>query len=406
MLTNILKRIWNDRSSNGWLFAELFIVFVILWYVIDFLFATLYVSHEPKGYDTRHVYHVTIGVNPVIRAEYHGKEEWTNTYLQVYRIIKEYPGVESATYYAGTIPYVKGGMFQGYTVDSTHVFAAYIRMVNKDFFDVFKVQMLDANLSEWDIISYPRAAVLSIDLADSLFHGKQKLSSFFKDYYSPEKKYNIGGITPRTKLTEYERYQPFIYVPTEDWMMQYISPSIAVRVKPEMEEGFMDRFMVDMRDKLNIGPFYFSQIQSYDENKEIHDTSINNYIRTSVAVLLFFVFNVFLGIIGTFWFRTRKRRGEIGLRIAVGAAKKSISKELMLESISILIVSVIPAVLLCVNVWAMDLTVNVLMDPSIIRLLIGLTITFILMLIMVIVGVWYPARGAMQVLPADALHEE
>ena len=406
MLTNLLKRIWNDRASNGWLFAELFIVFVILWYVIDFLFATLYCSHEPKGYDTRHVYHVSVGINPTIQNDYMGKEEWTDTYLQVYRLIKEYPGVESACYYAGTIPYEVGGIFQSYSTDSLHTYRAFIRMVNKEFFDVFKVDMLEGSLNDWSIADYPRPAVLSVDLADSLFHGTQKPGASFFDYYAPVKQYKIGAITPRTKKTEYERYEPFIYVPTEDWMLQYISPSIAIRVKPEVEKGFVDCFMLDMRDKLNIGPFFFSQIRSYDEVKEIHDTDINNYIRTSVAVLLFFIFNVFLGIAGTFWFRTRKRKGETGLRIAIGASRKNISGELLLESICILVISVIPGIIICFNICFLDLTVNTLMDSTGLRFLLGLLITFLLMLIMVIIGVWYPAQRAMAVEPAEALHEE
>ena len=30
----LLKQIWNERRSNGWLWSELLIVFVVLWYVV------------------------------------------------------------------------------------------------------------------------------------------------------------------------------------------------------------------------------------------------------------------------------------------------------------------------------------------------------------------------------------
>ena len=30
----LLKQIWNERRSNGWLWAELLIVFVVLWYIV------------------------------------------------------------------------------------------------------------------------------------------------------------------------------------------------------------------------------------------------------------------------------------------------------------------------------------------------------------------------------------
>ena len=36
----LLKQIWNERRSNAWLWLELLIVFVVLWYVIDWMYIT------------------------------------------------------------------------------------------------------------------------------------------------------------------------------------------------------------------------------------------------------------------------------------------------------------------------------------------------------------------------------
>lgn len=404
MLTTLLKQIWTKRKSNGWLFVELFFVFIILWYVFDFLFTVLYTSHEYKGYDTNHVYNVSIQVNPNLREEYPG-EAWTNSYLQIVRQVSEYPGVESACYYGGTIPYEEGTMTQSYTTDSLHTYRANIRMVSKDFFKVFRVELLEGSLENWDILSYPRPAIASRDLADSLFQGKPVVGQFFYDYYVPDKKYTLGGIVPRTKHTEYDRYEPFIYVPTEEWMLTQWSPLLSIRVNEAAEEGFIDRFTADMRN-LAIGPFYFSQVKSYDEAKEIHDTTTNNYIRTALAVVSFFVFNIIISILGTFWFRTRKRRGEIGLRIALGASRATIFKELTAESALILLIATLPALIICFNIWFADVTVNVWMNPTLLRFIIGTGSTFLLMLLMVVAGVWYPANRAAKTEPAEALHEE
>ncbi len=404
MVTSLLKQIWNKRRANGWLWAELFVVFVILWYVIDFLLTAFCASVEPKGYDTHHVYHVSIAVKPTQSGEY-TPEQWSENYLQIFRQVKEYAGVESACYYGGTIPYEDGSMFQGYTVDSIHRYMANIRMVSREFFDVFRVEIQSPVPNNWDIPDYPRPAVISQDLADSLFTGKPQLGQSFFDYYEPEKKYILGGISARTKLTEYDRYEPFIYVPVEDWMLTRWVPMLSVRVRPEADRNFADRFTADMR-KLAIGPFYFSQIRSYDEAKEIFDTQTNNYIRTSLAILSFFVFNIFLSVTGTFWFRTRKRRGEIGLRMSVGASRKQIFSELTGESILILLIAVLPAMLVCFHIWWADVTVNLWMDATWLRLLAGIGCTFGLMLVMVLAGVWYPARRAMKTEPAEALHEE
>ena len=37
MNRNLLKQIWNERRSNAFLWMELFVVFVILWYIVDLL---------------------------------------------------------------------------------------------------------------------------------------------------------------------------------------------------------------------------------------------------------------------------------------------------------------------------------------------------------------------------------
>lgn len=265
--------------------------------------------------------------------------------------------------------------------------------------------MLQGNLDNWDIGTYPCPAIPSEDLADSLFHGRPVIGQPFFDYYGPFRRYTLGGIAPRTKLTEYDRYAPFIYVPAEEWMLTEWAPMLSVRVNEKVEEGFVDRFTTDMRN-LAIGPFYFSQIKAYDEAKKIYDTKTNNYLRTSVALVLFFIFNVILGVLGTFWFRTRKRRGEIGLRLALGASRKDIFKELLIEGLLILIIAIIPALVVCMNIWVVDLTINVWMDPTLLRFLAGIGLTLLLMMLMIVFGVWYPAIQATKVQPAEALHEE
>ena len=45
----LLKQIWNERRSNGWLWAELLIVFVVLWYIVDWRDATARTYYEPLG---------------------------------------------------------------------------------------------------------------------------------------------------------------------------------------------------------------------------------------------------------------------------------------------------------------------------------------------------------------------
>lgn len=42
MNKKLLKQIVNERRSNSWLFIELLLVSIVLWYVVDYMFVTLY----------------------------------------------------------------------------------------------------------------------------------------------------------------------------------------------------------------------------------------------------------------------------------------------------------------------------------------------------------------------------
>ena len=61
----LLKQIWNERRSNGWLWSELLIVFVVLWYVVDWTYVTARTYYEPVGYYR----YVLFGAKPEKRQE-------------------------------------------------------------------------------------------------------------------------------------------------------------------------------------------------------------------------------------------------------------------------------------------------------------------------------------------------
>ena len=56
----LLKQIWNERRSNGWLWSELLIVFVVLWYVVDWTYVTARTYYEPVGFDITDTYYLEL----------------------------------------------------------------------------------------------------------------------------------------------------------------------------------------------------------------------------------------------------------------------------------------------------------------------------------------------------------
>jgi putative ABC transport system permease protein len=411
----ILKQLWNQRRANAWLFMELMIVFVLLWFTLDVAWNYLRAGSYPKGYDTENVFDVRIERNPILEKDPAVRSHSKEYLLEIYRRIGEYPGVESVCYYAGSKPYTDNSMFQGYSVeeDTAKVYAAKIRYISSSYLDVFQVKLLEGSRTGWDEQQHPSAAFITASLSDSLFHGKAPLGARFYDYYarkygSEETTYRLSGILPLTKLDDYARYEDFIYVPLDTHILEYAVPYFAIRVRSDLVSGFPDRFMREMKSRLNMGSFYLSEVHSYDEMKQVYDVEQGTtvYLRLAFSVAVFFVFIVFLGVMGTFWFRTRQRRGEIGLRIAVGSSRFGVMWLLFNEGLILLLLASIPALLIAGNIVYADLTINTLTDFSAGRFLITVLATYLLMLLMLFAGCCYPAYQAMHISPAEALREE
>ena len=48
MIKHILKLIWNQRKSNSWLLGELLLVFVCLWYIVDYFLVVISTPSMPR----------------------------------------------------------------------------------------------------------------------------------------------------------------------------------------------------------------------------------------------------------------------------------------------------------------------------------------------------------------------
>lgn len=46
--------------SNGWVFAELFLVFIVMWFLCDSLGCLKYTFYRPLGYNIDHVYQLSM----------------------------------------------------------------------------------------------------------------------------------------------------------------------------------------------------------------------------------------------------------------------------------------------------------------------------------------------------------
>ncbi|MCD8029962.1 MAG: ABC transporter permease [Bacteroides sp.] len=182
---------------------------------------------------------------------------------------------------------------------------------------------------------------------------------------------------------------------------------LCLRTRSGTAPGFEDRLRQDFESHYRSGNLFIKGIQSMETVRHRFQLDEMNELRNYLWGVGFLLVNIFLGLLGTFWFRTQQRRSELALRMSFGSTRRQIFSYLLKEGLLLLVLATFPAILvdhvLATNEYNSWLNGHYFEAG---RFVITLGITFVLIAITIVAGIWYPARQAMSIQPAEALHEE
>ena len=183
---------------------------------------------------------------------------------------------------------------------------------------------------------------------------------------------------------------------------------VSLRLTPEADTGadFMEKLLDDADRLYTLGNVFLLDVQPFTALQRTMEMDDVNEVRTQLCVIGFLLLNIFLGVIGTFWFRTQHRRSEIALRMAFGSTRRGVFRRLTNEGLLLLTLAALPAALIAFNVGMAELVDVERMPFDAVRFLWAIGMTWVLMALMVVLGIWYPARRAMRIQPAEALYDE
>lgn len=421
MIRHLLQIIWNQRKRNGWIGAELLLVFIVLWFVTDTLFVVGNVFFSPLGMDTDHVYSLNYQVTSKNTGEKSDSASRQPTVgenlLTMVDRLRTYPGVETVAMTDHSLPFNGNSRYMNlYITDSISQLVRRM-MVTPDFFRVFKIGKSEGEKRSWEEMMAGNRHVLSHDLLtwarekgggkDTPLYGGWKLQ--------PDSKIEWGGTTDVLRAHRFQRDAFWLFIPLrEDEIAandnDYITLSIVFRVKPENDSpDFADRFVDRMNASLSLERAYLMDITPYRLQVESYEMldGTKAELQKYLVIMIFLLFNIFLDIIGTFWFRTEQRKGEMGLRVAVGSTRRRLCRMMMAEGLLLMTLMAVPAFLVCLNIQLAELTWGTeWMDYTPLRLLTGFGITYLLMAFMILLGIGYPAAQTARLEPAEALHYE
>lgn len=428
-MQHIFKIIWSERRVNLWILIELIIIFTILWFCSDYLTFMLRRYLKPVGFDIENTYMIDImqdedKINKLVEETGKSKEEIATEYgWIIFDRIERNPDIEHISISINAYPY-NGGMNSSETYindDTIQVRGTvYDRVVSPGYFDVFKIKIDKGNRFTWDDLGR-RVAIVNGDENDCF--GKFPIDEVDKIVYrnrsSDDVVYDVIGRVNRTKRDPFYPYENEVYTLFDRNKMAHLatgSAKICVRIKDNVDkESFCDKSSNEMYDQLNVGPFYLSMVTPFTKIKDKYMFwwDYDGKFKSIGAISTFLLINIFLGLIGTFWFRTRERRNEIGLRMSVGSSQSSVKKLFIGETLLLVIMASIIGLIFSINVGMTDILKNIGVPApdrnaqmDWIQYVLNFSITFFTLAIVSTLAVWYPASQAAKTQPAIALRDE
>lgn len=424
MKRKLLRQTLNEWRPNLWLVIELLIVSVIVWFITDWLYVHYSVRNEPTGFDAEHVYRVDFKrLTPsssryVAYAEEEADERNAADLRTLVNAIRQRQDVEAVSLSNNAEPYSQGfyGTLVWNDMDSTRI-NVNKRMMSPEHIRVVGYSPADPSVSVDEMIGQfqPGTLLITDFQKGSRFSNNPDATAtglvgrMFHFYNDSITNWRVAGVMTPVKRTSIESnmYVSAFIIIDENTTDILDATTINVRVRPEAERDFVRSFNAERQQSYRIGNTYVSNITSYGSVLSDSDRDSLVEMRKYVAVMLFMLVSVFLGLLGTFWFRTQQRVGEIAIRKVNGATNRSVFIRLLGEGMLLLVIATVPAVFFDWLLTTYEFNEKYLGGYFVAGRFIATTaITFLLMSLMIVGGIWFPARRAMKVDPARALADE
>ena len=391
ILRHLIKLIWNKKRTHALLLVELVATFLVLFAVMSLLVYKVgnYISPIGYQYDNRWVVSMNWATTPDSIA--------APVRQRIKQRVLAYPEVEAVSFSSGNAPFSNGTSngtqkINGKSVDS------YNFWVDEDFARTLDISLLEGR---WftkadDVQSEVLPVIITQTFKEKVYGDEPVVGKIMvSDEDSKDKKRIIGVIGNYKRGGEYEENSPglFYKIRKDDWQNALI-----LHVRPGTDARFEARMMTEL-GRIAKG-WSFSLNYMTDQRAEKHSQETIS-TATFIILITFLLINVALGLFGVLNVSISRRRGEIGLRRALGATERSISWQFVGEMWVLATFALLLGLLLAgqfplLNVFDLDAGVY----------LTAMAVAVVIIYLLVTLCAVFPSRQAAMVQPAVALHEE
>lgn len=376
------------------------------------------------GFNIEHTYHVSFGVIPEGSPDYDTtsvhSERGGGDYLALVDRVRRNPSVESVCFTTGVHFHYRGSnQYATFRRDSL-IRNGFVRYVSPTYFEVFGVKTAQGG-SPSELVDALRdnQVVVTGTVADSFFGDPAaavRQEIYITDQGSRDSvAYRIGGVCEKQRYCEFTGYDYAYYklvdenkvAEASDWVGEGLNTFI--RVKPGADgTAFAANFRKEMEQQLRIGNIYLKDVFPMSHYRDEFLERWLDQVRLYVAGIAFFLLNVLLGVVGTFWYRTQQRSAEIGLRMADGSHPQGHLLATGEGGLGATYRRFHPLrhYLRQPAIYGGDARLGNTARGMASRLLFGFVFSYGVMAAMIVVGISFPSYRAMRMHPADALRQE
>lgn len=386
MFRHLFILMWNKKKQNFLLMTEMFVSFLVLFAVLTIMVHYYRNYRKPMGIDYEQVWLVSYS-NPLNT----GNSDSVRMFYETLRkTIKSMPQVKEISLSSGNVPFstaaIQSGVGKVFNIDWY--------FVDDNYRDVLNLKVLEGRWFNAQDAAAGETVVINNALKQELFGNKPALGKQLGEGNLAK----VIGVVQDVKMRgDYTVPGKAAYHRVDTGRLKEMGKML-VRVTPDADIAFEGRLYKTITTAMKTANVEIQHLS--DKRRNMNQMALGPMIILSI-VAGFLIVNVALGLFGVLWYNISKRRGEIGLRRAIGATGTSVSLQLVAEALILSTFSIIAGVFFAIQFPLLNV-----FDLSAGTYMTAIVLSTLSVYLLVFICAFYPGRQAATIYPAVALHED
>ncbi|MCF2444829.1 FtsX-like permease family protein [Dyadobacter sp. CY345] len=389
MIRHLFKLIWNKKKTHSLLIIEIWASFMVLFGLATLITYNVKNYLEPLGFEYENVWAITLNNNQDTMAV----AEKVQT---IFQSVKGFPEVESLSRMSDAYPFSHSNNSRTVKYKNSNVQIGVV-IADENLSKTINIPLI---AGKWyrntDSVGKYIPVVINKMAETALFDNQPAVGKVLNDYYGKATWVVAGVVDYYKDKAEFMLNKPIMFELLK--ADQIYNKTLVIRVKPGTDAVFEAKLVKAIT---GIGKGWSSEIIYLTDARQTQHNITLIPVIIFLIICSFLLVNVALGLFGILNLSIARRRGEIGLRRAMGATEGSVTAQFLGEIWVLASFSLVLGILFAIQFPLMNVF-DVAGGVYVTAIIIAIVVIFII----VTLCAWYPSRQASRIHPAIALHED